>query len=113
MNNMRHLYILSGVLLLLFGCVSSKSSKSPVGKPEIVNVSKPVDVVQSATPASEPSSLLVFVCLILAVICTVVLTMIFSYIKRPKPATQASNTVTPIYANKHVATREQRDVIRG
>lgn len=110
---MRYFYILSGVLLMLFGCVGSKSSKSPVSKPEIVNITESVDDVQSAAPVSEPSSLLVFTCLILAVICTVVLTMIFSYIKKPKTASQTSNIATPIYSNKRVATREQRNVIRG
>lgn len=105
-------------IILLFsiaGCMSNKESQKTViptsgrtmDNPVIVNQAAAVtDTAVNQIETNDMTSLLVFVWLIVAVVGTVILTMVFNRICTPKQSKEQSRQTTPIYQQKHVI-REQ------
>lgn len=97
------------------GCMGNKESQKTViptsgrtiDNPVIVNQAAAVtDTAINQIETNDMTSLLVFVWLIVAVVGTVILTMVFNRICSPKQTIEQSRQVTPIYQQKHVI-REQ------
>ena len=79
--------------------------------PTIINQSAAVvnDTVNQIE-TNDMTSLLVFVWLIVAVVGTVILTMVFNRICSPKQSTNTSHQATPIYQDKRHVIREQNNI---
>jgi hypothetical protein len=108
-------------IVLLFsiaGCMGNKESQRTVIPTSGRAVDKYMVVDQTVAAVSDTTvnrietndmtSLLVFVWLIVAVVGTVILTMVFNRICTPKQSKEQSRQPSPIYQQKHVI-REQNN----
>ena len=107
-------------IVLLFsiaGCMSNKESQKTmvptsgrtIDNPVVVNQATAVtDAAVNQIETNDMTSLLVFVWLIVALVGTVILTMVFNRICGPKQLKEQSGQITPIYQQKHVI-REQNN----
>ncbi len=106
------------IIAILTGCTprlikfnNNQPPASPISMVDDVNndgVLSPVEI-ELAMDQTEPLS--VFIWLVVAVMGTVVITMIFSKLKEKKQPKTVSNTPSPIYQSK--TPKKQDNVIRG
>lgn len=106
------------LLFSIAGCMGNKESQKTliptsgrtIDNPAVVNQSAAVinDTVNQME-TNDMTSLLVFVWLIVAVVGTVILTMVFNRICGHKQSTGASREVTPFYQDKRHVIREQNN----
>ena len=105
------LLIMIATLFSIAGCMGNKESQKTiiptsgrtVDNPVVVNQAAAVsDVAVNQMETNDMTSLLVFVWMIVAVVGTVILTMVFNRICATKQPEQQSNQTTPIYNKKHV-----------
>lgn len=112
--------LLTSIVLLfsIAGCMSNKESQKTMVPTSGRTIENPVIVNQAAAvthdtvnqiETNDMTSLLVFVWLIVAVVGTVILTMVFNRICTPKQSKEQTSQTTPIYQQKHVI-REQNNI---
>lgn len=83
------------------------TSGRTIDNPVVINQAAAVsDTAVNQIETNDMTSLLVFVWLIVAVVGTVILTMVFNRICGPRQSKEQSDQPTPIYQQKHVI-REQ------
>ncbi len=106
------------LLFSIAGCMGNKESNKTliptsgrtIDNPTVVNQSAAVinDTVNQIE-TNDMTSLLVFVWLIVAVVGTVILTMVFNRICGPKQSTRSTEQATPFYKDKRHVIREQNN----
>ena len=112
------LLIVSVLLFSIAGCMGNKESQKTMVPTSGRTMDNPTVINQSAAVVNDTvnqietndmTSLLVFVWLIVAVVGTVILTMVFNRICQPKRSTNTSHQATPIYQDKRHVIREQNN----